>query len=156
MVFRRRRSMMRITALIAVAVLVVFAETLAQSPKDDVSASTQKVKELQKERIAVLESAAESSMKLVEIGRLEVSEAMEDRLALLQAQLDATESRDERISLYQKTIDALKDCEEIAKAKKLAALGTEVSVLRIRARRLGVEIQLERARLEELKCSNRR
>jgi hypothetical protein len=139
------------SALIVMAVLLAVAGAWGQSPKDETDASEKKVKELQKERIAVLESAAESSMRLVEIGRLEVSEAMEDRLALLQAQLDAAESRDERISLYQKTVDALKDCEEVAKAKKMAALGTEVSVLRIRARRLGVEIQLERARVEALK-----
>jgi hypothetical protein len=143
--------MMRISALIAVVALMAAADAREKAPQDEIEASAKKVKELQKERITVLKEAAEASMKLAQTTRIDFSEAVEDRMALLTAELDAAESGAERISLYQKAVSTLKAYEELARAQKEAARATELSMLRIKARRLEVEIQFERARMKEPK-----
>ncbi len=142
---------MRISALIAVVALMAAADAREKAPQDEIEASAKKVKELQKERITVLKEAAEASMKLAQTTRIDFSEAVEDRMALLTAELDAAESGAERISLYQKAVSTLKAYEELARAQKEAARATELSMLRIKARRLEVEIQFERARMKEPK-----
>ncbi|MBI1323154.1 hypothetical protein GC170_08195 [bacterium] len=136
--------------LIGVAVLFMSAGALQEPPKREFEPSAEKVKELQKERNAVLKSAAEVSMRLAQTARIEVSEAMVDNMALLEAELDAAETDSERLVLYKKTVDSLKELEALAKAQKEAARGTELSLLRIKAKRLEVEIRLERSKLTGL------
>ena len=73
-------------------------------------------------------------------------EASEARLLLLQAELDATEKPTDRIALYKGAIDSLKKYEEWAKGMVRSGQATETAVLKIQARRLEVEIRLERAK----------
>jgi len=136
--------------LIAVSVLFMSAGALQEPPKPEPETSTEILKELRKERNAVLKSAAEVSMRLAQAARIEVSEALVDSMALLEAELDAAETNSERLSLYKKTVDSLKELEGLAKAQKEAARGTELSLLRIKAKRLEVEIRLERSKLKGL------
>ena len=135
-------------ALIAVAVLLTAAGGGQGPSKDEIEASARKVKGLQGERIDVLKSAADISMRLAQTARIEVSDASEDRMALLGAELDAAATEAERISLYRKTADSLKGLEALAKAQFEAAHATELNLHRIKARRLEVEIQLERAKIK--------
>jgi hypothetical protein len=71
-------------------------------------------------------------------------------MTLLEAELEATESERDRIPLYQQTLDVLTDFEKRAQAEMEAARGTELAVLRIRARRLEVESRLEQPRVKKL------
>ena len=89
-------------------------------------------------------------MRLAQAARIEVSEALVDSMALLEAELDSAETNSERLSLYKKTVDSLRQLEGLAKAQKEAARGTELSLLRIKAKRLEVEIRLERSKLKGL------
>ncbi len=100
---------MRMSALIAVAVLMTAADARETPSKDEIEASARKVQELQKERIAVLNEAVAVSTVLVENGRLDGSALLDDRMALLEAELDAAETVSERISLYTKAVDWLKE-----------------------------------------------
>ncbi|WP_161967349.1 hypothetical protein [Fimbriiglobus ruber] len=75
------------------------------------------------------------------------------RMSLLKAELDAAEKESDRIALYKKTLDALKKYEEVATARKAAARGTELSTLKVKARRLEIEISLEQANIKETKES---
>ena len=135
-------------ALIAAAVLLASAGARQERSKDEIEASAKKVKELQRERIAILRSAADVSVTLARNARIQASEAIEDSIALLEAELEAAETESERISLYGKTVESLRGLEELARAQKEAARGTELDLLRIRARRLEVEMQLERAKIK--------
>jgi hypothetical protein len=138
-------------ALIAVAVLLTAAGGRQEPSKDEIEASAEKVKELQGERIAALKVAWAVGMALARDGRIEVGDTLEDRMALLEAELDAAVTESDRASLSRKAVDSLRGLEELAKARKEAARGTELNLHRIRARRLGVEIQLERARFKGAK-----
>jgi hypothetical protein len=120
-------------------------------PKDQIEESTRKIKELQKERIATLKEAVDQLSKLVMSARAEFGEVLEAQMMLLKAELDAAEKESDRIELYKKTIDALKVYEEWADLRVKAGRGTKTAALQIRARRLEVEIQLERAKIKEVK-----
>lgn len=145
-----------ILAVMAATPLVASAgpqDKANSSPKEQIAESTRKVKELQKERIAALKAAADTSLKLAQRARLEISEATEDGMALLKAELEVAEKESDRIALYKQALDLLKGYEEIAKARQAAARGTELAVLKVKARRLEVEILLEQAKIKEAKGS---
>jgi len=152
--------MMRMPALI----LTVLAAALLIAParpqdkgnparKDQAEESARKIKELQKERIAILKAMVDQVTKLVQTGRASFDEACEARLLLLKAELDAAEKESDRITLYKNFVDVLKEFESWAEQRWQAARGTQAAVLKIKARRLEAEILLERAKAEEAKES---
>ncbi|MBN9119998.1 MAG: hypothetical protein J0I06_12685 [Planctomycetes bacterium] len=149
---------MRTPALILAVAMAVLLTGRASSQdkanpplKERTEESVKKVKELQKERIATLRKASEVSLKLAQAARLEVWDAVEDRMSLLNAELEVAEKGSDRITLYTKAVDDLKAYEELAKARFEAGRGTELAVHKAKAKRLGVEIQLERAKIREAK-----
>jgi membrane fusion protein (multidrug efflux system) len=101
------------------------------------------VKELQKERLAVLQELTDQLTRLYQNARVDLRELLEARLQLLQAQLDAAEKPSERLALYKNIVDELRQYEKIAQAKVEAAQGTSADVLKIKARRLEAEIHLQ-------------
>ncbi|MBN9523366.1 hypothetical protein J0H58_33445 [bacterium] len=144
---------MRMTAVIPAAVAAVLLAGQA-NPQDPAPASStgrapepgQTVKELQKERIATLRRVADAATRMAQNGRLEVWEAVEDRMTLLRAEAEAAEKEADRVPLYTKALDSLAGFEALAKARFEAGRGSELSVLKVRAKRLEVEISLERAK----------
>jgi hypothetical protein len=102
------------------------------------------VRELQKERITTLDDIFTSSMALAKKGRGEFGEALDARMALLQAELEIAEQGADRVALYKKALDSMKELEQLAAARKAAAQGTERDVLRAKAMRLEIEIALAR------------
>lgn len=144
---------MRICALI----LALAAGTLLSAPASARDSETQsskqvpqqsadKVKELQKERIATLKTVAEMETWLHKKGMASPEAVVEARVLVCEAELIAAEKDSDRITLLQNLVEVLKEHEELAKARKMAAEGTEVSVLKVKARRLEAEIRLEQAR----------
>jgi outer membrane protein TolC len=121
--------------------------------RERVETSAEKIKELQKERIAALEDLAVLLTKLFQSGKASYQEVLEAQSQLLKARLDAAEKDSERIALYQRCVEVLKASEELAKAQMQAARGSMAAVLAIKARRLEIEIQLERAKAKEAKAN---
>lgn len=121
------------------------------SPRDQIDESAKKVKELRKERIAILKELVDQATRAFQSARASYEEVLEAQMLLLQAELDAAEKESERIAIYQMAIDALKQSEKLAAARVQAGRGTQAAVLRIKARRLEVEIQLEQAKIKEAK-----
>jgi RNA polymerase sigma factor (sigma-70 family) len=113
----------------------------------------EKIKELQKERIATLKDVVDLSTRLAKTGRLELGELLEARTLLLQAELEAAEKPSDRMALYKKSLDDLKEYFELAKSQHEAARASTVPSLKIKAKRLEVEIALEQLKLEETKGS---
>lgn len=142
---------MRISMLIAAAILLTAADGPSMGANEDPEGSAKKIAELNKERITTLTNAAEVSTKLAQIARVEASEAMEDQMALLKAEAEAAETESERLVLYTDAVKSLKELEELAQAQKQAARATELPRLRIKAKRLEIEILLERAKSKERK-----
>jgi hypothetical protein len=124
--------------------------------------SVQKVKELRKQRIAVLKELVAGLTELILHPILEEAydpygDALEARLLLLRAELDAAEKGAGRIALYLGAIDTLKKYQAGKKYEEgtdgevtLVGVAGPV-VLKTKARRLEVEIQLEQAKAEEAK-----
>jgi len=149
---------MRMPALI----LIVMAATLPMAPassqdkgnpprKDQTDESAKKVKELQKERIATLKQLVDQLTTQYRNNRVSFEEVLEATLLVLKAELDAAEKEADRITVYKNTVDVLKQYEETAKARFESARGSAHSVLKVRARRLGAEIDLERAKAKKAK-----
>ncbi|MBS0262826.1 MAG: hypothetical protein JSS02_12810 [Planctomycetes bacterium] len=136
-------------ALLAMAIVTTAAFAQVTTPKKQTVASSEKLTELRKERIATLKDAADVSFKLAQNARLEFREALEDRMALLNAELDAAENEAERAALRRQTLDSLKAYEDVARSLVESARGTQLNMLRVKARRLDVELQLEQANMQE-------
>lgn len=149
---------MKMPALILVAVATTLPVAPA-SPRDDakppaeepVEAPAQKIKDLQKERIETLEKLVDQLNKLAQASRVEFGEVLEARLQLFQARLDGAEKIADRVTICKEAIEALKKYEEVASAQFRVGRTTESTGLKIRARRLEVEIQLEQMKLKEVK-----
>ena len=150
---------MRMPALI----LTVMAAALLMSPaspqakvnlsrKDQTEESAKKIKELQKERIATLKQLADITTQMFQRGNVRsFEEVLEARLLVLDAELDAAEKESDRVTLYKNMVDVLKEYETIADRMVKIAKGTQASVLKVKARRLEAEINLERAKAKEAK-----
>lgn len=149
---------MRTPALILAVAMAVLLTGRASSQdkanpplKERTEESVKKVKELQKERTAVLQKLVDQATTQYESGRGSYEEVLEARLQLLQAELDVAEKPSDRVALYTKAVDALKAYEELAGAQVKAGRGTSAAVLKIKARRLEVEIQLEQTKIKDAK-----
>jgi membrane fusion protein (multidrug efflux system) len=115
------------------------------SSKQETRQASDKVKELQKERIVTLKSMAEIETLLHKNGKASSEAALEAKVLVCDAELDAAEKEPDRITVLKSLVKVLKEYEEITKARKVSAEGTEVAVLKVKARRLEAEIRLEQA-----------
>jgi outer membrane protein TolC len=120
-------------------------------PKEQVDESSRKVKELRKERIATLKELMDPATGAFRSARASYEEVLEAQSLLLQAELDAAEKESDRLAIYKQTIDALTESERRANARVQVGRGTQAAVLRIKARRLEVGIQLEQAEFKEVR-----
>jgi hypothetical protein len=149
---------MRMPALI-LTVLAAALLLAPASPQDNVNPSrkerkeesAKKVKELQKERIATLEEMKNLISVLSKVRLAPHEEVFETRLLLLKAELDAAEKESDRITLYKNTVEVLKEYEQWTADMVKQARGTAYPVLKIKTRRLEVEIDLEREKAKEEK-----
>jgi hypothetical protein len=143
--------------LICIAATVFLSSAIPQDkvnpPSKEVEASTKKVGELQKERIATLTGLVDIAFRLALTGRLELSDLLEERLTLLKAEVDFADKESDRIVLYEKALESLKEYQALAKARKENAMGTELPILKIKATSLEIEILLEQAKIKVAKES---
>lgn len=68
--------------------------------KEAIQKSSPKVKELQKERIAALKTMAELNTLLFQKGHASLDAALEARVLVFEAELEAAEKESDRITLY--------------------------------------------------------
>jgi hypothetical protein len=87
--------------------------------------------------------------RLRERRRASFEEVAEARLLLLNAELDAAEKESSRITLYKGIVDVLKEGEKYAEDVVRTGGGTQARILKVKARRLEAEINLERAKAKE-------
>jgi len=143
---------MRILALI-VAVAAGTLLMASASPKDpenppskaEAQKSTDKVRALQKDRINTLKAVADLETRLYQSGKASPEAMLEARVLVCDAELDAAEKESDRITVLKSLVAELKEYEELARARKESAKGTEVAILKVKARRLEAEIRLEQA-----------
>jgi outer membrane protein TolC len=132
---------MKISAIFLTVMLIGLA-----GPQDGANQSAKKIKGLQKERIAVLKEMADQTSELFKHGQVPFDAALDARLLVFEAELDAAEKEADRMTLYKNIVDTLQQYEKVADGRVKAGQGTQASLLRVRARRLKAEIDLERAK----------
>jgi hypothetical protein len=140
-----------IVMLMATALVVSAANSQDTAGANKPDESAKKIKDLQKERLDVLAAMAESAGILAKQARVSLENACEAQQQLLQAQIEYADNDAQRARFYESYIEALKQYEELAKARKEGARGTEISILNARAGRLGAEIALERLKAKPAK-----
>jgi outer membrane protein TolC len=141
---------MKMIALILVAALTAASST-QDKPSNQIEESAKKIKDLQKERIAVLKELVDHLDTRYKSGTASFEEVLEARILLFKAELETAEKGSDRISLYTKMIDTLNQAEQVAKAQFGVGKVTTGDVLKIKARRLEVEILLEQEKMKEAK-----
>lgn len=67
---------------------------------------------------------------------------MDARATLLRAELEIAEKEADRTALYKTALESMKELEQSAAARMAAAQGTELDVLKAKAKRLEIEIAL--------------
>lgn len=133
---------MRNLKLIATIAVAIYIFTAASAQEPPATAAIAKVRALHQERIASLKSVVEIETRLNEIGKAPPEAVLDAKVAVHEAEAAAAETQTDRIAALQQLVTALKDCEEAAKARKLAARDTESAVLKAKANRLAAEIRL--------------
>ncbi len=147
---------------IATLILTVIAALLLMAPaspqdrvnlsrKERIEDSAKKVKELQKQRIATLKEMVDATTDQFRNGRVPFEEVLEAKLLVFKAELDAADKESDRITLYKNIVDQLKKFEVIADQRVKAAQTSQSTFLKVKARRLEAEINLERAKTKEAK-----
>ena len=138
-----------ILAVTAVALLASPARPQDRPPpgsKDQATESEQKVKQLRKERIAVLKELVDNLTKSFRDARGSYDEVLEAQRTLLEAEVEAAETDAERFEYLQKLVALLRQCEKQAQLRFDAGRGNLGVVFKTTAQRLEAEIRLERVR----------
>ena len=112
----------------------------AGEPKGD------KVKELLKERLAVLQEAAKLAAQDYQTGKASFDRLHQARMAVLSARLELGETDQERGAILEEAVALAKDNEKTATALYQAGKAPASDPLLARAGRLEAEIALERAK----------
>lgn len=107
-----------------------------------------KLKELQKERLAVTRDFAKQASAKIKGGIGSLEELIEPTRMLLEAELDLCDSDMERIAVLEKILVTAKDTERMADAFAKRA-GRQSTALMAKSERLRIEIALERAKTKE-------
>jgi hypothetical protein len=128
------------------------AAPAAPSGKDQAEESAKKIKDLRKERIAILREMTDVCAKLVKAARVPFEELLETRLQLCQEEVEAAETEAQRVVLYQNFVDALKEYEAWADDQQRAGRASVLPVLKIRAKIKHAEILLEQAKIKQAKA----
>jgi outer membrane protein TolC len=134
-----------------IALILVIGLTTSAQEKPSIEELAKKIKDLQKERITVLKELVDHLSTRYQAGTASSEELLDASILLFKAKLETAEKGSDRISLYTKMVDTLNQYEQFAKAQFGVGKVTSGDVLKIKAKRLEVEILLEQEKMKEAK-----
>ena len=105
---------------------------------------TNAVKKLLVERLGTLRSIEEIFKQKQGLGTIGSDERHRAVMARLGGELDLADSKQARIAILETKAEKVKELEKVVRTRLEVGEATELEVLRTRARRLNVEIALER------------
>jgi Outer membrane efflux protein len=143
------KKTMAILAILGLALLASSPQAAdRESPvTKDQDESARKAKELRKERVAVLKLLVDQLTLSFNNAIVPYDDLMEATRLLHEAEVDAAETDKERVEIYKKLVAVLEKSESFAENRWKAGRGTKAIVLKMEARRLDAEIQLEKAKV---------
>ncbi len=103
------------------------------------------VKKLLKERVAALKDCVEGEEALLKAGRGSPERVVGAAVELAEAELEIADTAEKRREIRLRIFKLAVGLEELAKARRAAAVGDLQDVLKARAFRLKAEIELRRA-----------
>ncbi|MBA4066570.1 MAG: hypothetical protein C0501_23270 [Isosphaera sp.] len=121
-----------------------------QPPKDKPGGNA-KVRELQKERLALLRQVADWTTEAYKGGRFELLAVLEARREVIAAELELCETHKERLAVLEKAVELAKEIEKNTEKLVEARNAARAELLKARANRLQAEIELEKAKAAQPK-----
>ena len=126
---------------------------LAGQPKEPVKDDVATLKELQKERIDTLDRLVKFLSAQYKAGTVGVPELLTAESELVDAKLDFSDKPEERIALLEAQVETAKKTFELVKQRWKTGLCTESDVERAKAHSLDVQIKLARERIKQKPAS---
>ncbi|HKB03584.1 MAG TPA: sigma-70 family RNA polymerase sigma factor [Gemmataceae bacterium] len=124
------------------------AGVLAAAPgKDPPKADSERLRELQKERVEALKEQLQGQFERVKIGKDPMIQLLDAIRELYEAELEIADSREARLAAMERAVTDLKLVEEQVAQLQAAGLQTKQGVAQAKAARLKAEIQLEKIKL---------
>ena len=111
--------------------------------------SSPRVKELQQQRLAVLEEICDGANRLYRNARIEFEDVHAAERELFVARITHAETQKDRINACDEAIKHATEWHQIAQARKESARGTQIPVLKSQAFMLEVQIARENAVTDE-------
>jgi hypothetical protein len=137
----------RFTIAILSSLAIIPATCSAAPIKKESPPSSERLRELQKERVETLKVQMQGLYERVKIGKDPMINLIEAVRELGEAELDLAQTRQQSLTAYERMVITLSEVEvEIGKLQA-AGLQTKQGVAQIKAARLKAEIQLEKFKL---------
>jgi hypothetical protein len=133
--------------LLILAALIGDPTHAAPIPKDPPKPSSERLKELQRERVKTLETQLGGQWERVKIGKDPLIVFIEAIRDLGETELDLSETKEERMNAVEKMIKQYQECEANMIQLEMLGLQTKQGVAQAKSARLKAEIQLEKMKL---------
>ena len=141
----RSRRRLAIGSIGIVLLLVFYNSVWTQETKK----SNPKIKELQQQRLALLEQVRDSATRLFQNARIEYEEVFGAERELLAARIAYAETKDDRIKACDEAVKNAMNFHQFLQARKQAARGTHLSELKAQCFLLEMQIMRENAETNE-------
>ncbi len=144
-----RRRVKRVTSVAIVAIATLgFVTLLCGVKAADKGTPPDKIKELQKQRVATLHEVRTAVKAMFLAGAARFDEVLTANLTALDADLDLAETQEQRMKLLGDAVTQAREFEETITKMFQSGQANRVDVLRATAGRLEREIAVERARYD--------
>jgi hypothetical protein len=134
-------------ALVLLLWLVGAPLPAAPGGKEAPPPSSDRLRELQRERVKALTEQLQGQFERVKIGKDPLIQYLEVVRELGDAELELAETKDARMAAVEKMVKELALCEEQMVQLQQAGLQTKQGIAQAKAARLKAEIQLEKLKL---------
>jgi hypothetical protein len=135
---------------ITLAILTGIGAPMAAAPtgKEAPPPSSERLRQLQRERVKVLEEQLQGQFERVMIEKDPLIQYLEAVRELADAELELAETKEARLAAVEKMVTELTTCETKCLELQKAGLFTSQGIAQAKAARLKAEIKLERLKLE--------
>jgi outer membrane protein TolC len=120
---------------------------LAAPAGKEVPASSERLRQLQRERVKALEEQLQGQFERVKIGKDPMVQYLNCVRELTEAELELAETKEARLAAVEKMVKELTTAEADTLQLQQAGLQTKQGVAQVKAARLKAEIQLEKIKL---------
>lgn len=136
-------------SIVLLASMLWFSAKVGAAPvgKEAPPPTSDKLRQLQKERVAAIKEQLQGQYERVKLGKDPLLLFIEVIRDLGDAEFDLAETREQRLAALEGVVNRLREGEEQTEDLQRAGLQTKQGVAQIKAARIKAEIQLEKFKL---------